>query len=106
VAGGEEIVAGADDAGPADLAAALDALAGRGARVVRVDSGGALTGALLRAGLVDELSLLVHPVLAGAAGDRHWWGPEPAPPTALEPLAAETFEDGVTWLRHRVVHTP
>jgi hypothetical protein len=45
----------------------------------------------------------VHPVLAGAAGDRHWWGPEPAPPTALEPLAAETFEDGVTWLRHRVV---
>jgi 2,5-diamino-6-(ribosylamino)-4(3H)-pyrimidinone 5'-phosphate reductase len=30
---------------------------------VLVDSGGTLNGALLRAGLVDEVSLLVHPCL-------------------------------------------
>jgi 2,5-diamino-6-(ribosylamino)-4(3H)-pyrimidinone 5'-phosphate reductase len=69
--------------------------------VVRVDSGGALIGALLRDGLVDELSLLVHPVVAGADGDRHWWGAEPPPRLELAQVAAETTPDGVTWLRYR-----
>jgi 2,5-diamino-6-(ribosylamino)-4(3H)-pyrimidinone 5'-phosphate reductase len=32
---------------------------------VRVDSGGRLNGALLRAGLVDEVHLLIHPELIG-----------------------------------------
>jgi 2,5-diamino-6-(ribosylamino)-4(3H)-pyrimidinone 5'-phosphate reductase len=54
-----------------DLVAVLAMLAEReGAGVVRVDSGGALTGALLDAGLVDELSLLVHPCVVGGATDR------------------------------------
>jgi 2,5-diamino-6-(ribosylamino)-4(3H)-pyrimidinone 5'-phosphate reductase len=96
-----EVVAGAGDDGRVDLAAALEALArDRGARVVRVDSGGGLTGALLRAGLVDELSLLVHPCLAGAAGDRRWWGEAPAPAAGLTPIATEAFDDGVVWLRY------
>ena len=42
---------------------------------MRVDSGGALNGALLRAGLVDEISLLVHPVLVGDA--PRWHGSPP-----------------------------
>jgi 2,5-diamino-6-(ribosylamino)-4(3H)-pyrimidinone 5'-phosphate reductase len=34
-------------------------------KVIRVDSGGTLNGALLRAGLVNEVSLLIHPCLVG-----------------------------------------
>jgi 2,5-diamino-6-(ribosylamino)-4(3H)-pyrimidinone 5'-phosphate reductase len=84
-----------------DLAEALGMLADReGARVVRVDSGGTLTGALLRADLVDEISLLVHPCLA-SSGDRRWHGPDPAPPLPLEPLAGEQLDD-LVWLRYRV----
>jgi 2,5-diamino-6-(ribosylamino)-4(3H)-pyrimidinone 5'-phosphate reductase len=87
-----------------DLAAALAALADReDAKVVRVDSGGALAGALLRGGLVDELSLLVHPCVTGAAGDRAWYGPAPAPALTLERLASERFDDGPVWLRYRIV---
>ena len=49
-----------------DLALALDRLArDYGVRRIRVDSGGRLNGALLRAGLVDEVHLLVCPWLAG-----------------------------------------
>jgi 2,5-diamino-6-(ribosylamino)-4(3H)-pyrimidinone 5'-phosphate reductase len=100
----EELHAGADAAGRVDLAAALDALGTQlGARVVRVDSGGALTGALLRAGLVDEVSLLVHPVLAGDGGDRRWWGDDRPPRADLEPIGVEAA-DGITWLRYRVLH--
>jgi 2,5-diamino-6-(ribosylamino)-4(3H)-pyrimidinone 5'-phosphate reductase len=83
-----------------DLGAALGLLAARhGVRTARIDSGGALTGALLRAGLVDEVSLLVHPCIAGAAGDRRWHGPGDLPPVALERIAVEALEGGLTWLR-------
>jgi 2,5-diamino-6-(ribosylamino)-4(3H)-pyrimidinone 5'-phosphate reductase len=83
-----------------DLAAALTALtAEHGARLVRVDSGGALTGALLERGLVDEISLLVHPLLAGA-GQRVWHGgAQPAAPQ-LHRIAAQPLEDGLVWLRY------
>jgi 2,5-diamino-6-(ribosylamino)-4(3H)-pyrimidinone 5'-phosphate reductase len=86
-----------------DLAAALDVLGDRGAEVVRVDSGGSLIGALHRAGLVDELSLLVHPCVTGAAGDGRWHGSAPAPALTLERLACEPFDDGLVWLRYRIV---
>lgn len=85
-----------------DLAAALDLLGRRGCRTVRVDSGGALAGALLRAGLVDELSLLVHPCLAGARDDRRWYGATPPPTVLLKLAATETFEHGLVWLRYRI----
>lgn len=49
-----------------DLHAALYHLATRyGVSKVRVKSGGALNGVLLREGLVDEVHLLVHPTIAG-----------------------------------------
>jgi len=38
--------------------------------VVRVDSGGTLNGLLLRAGLVDEVSVLIHPYLVGGISPR------------------------------------
>jgi 2,5-diamino-6-(ribosylamino)-4(3H)-pyrimidinone 5'-phosphate reductase len=86
-----------------DLRAALAALHEQmDAKVVRVDSGGALNGALLEKGLVDEVSLLLHPHLAGEAGTRRWHGDAPAPPRSLEPLAVERLDDGLAWLRYRV----
>jgi 2,5-diamino-6-(ribosylamino)-4(3H)-pyrimidinone 5'-phosphate reductase len=45
----------------------------------RVDSGGSLIGALLGRGLLDKISLLVHPVLAGERGTRRWHGDGPPP---------------------------
>jgi 2,5-diamino-6-(ribosylamino)-4(3H)-pyrimidinone 5'-phosphate reductase len=54
-----------------DLASALPALADRyGIRAVRVDAGGTLNGQLLRAGLVDEVSVIVAPALADPHGSQ------------------------------------
>jgi 2,5-diamino-6-(ribosylamino)-4(3H)-pyrimidinone 5'-phosphate reductase len=93
-----ELVTGAERV---DLAAALGALGDRhGARVVRVDSGGGLIGAMLRRGLLDELSLLVHPLLAGP-GQQIWSGGAQAQAGAFELIAAEALEPGLVWLRYR-----
>ncbi|KAF1704316.1 bifunctional diaminohydroxyphosphoribosylaminopyrimidine deaminase/5-amino-6-(5-phosphoribosylamino)uracil reductase RibD [Pseudoxanthomonas kaohsiungensis] len=51
--------------GRPDLAAALQLLAGRGINEVQVEAGPVLCGALLRAGLVDELLLYQAPLLLG-----------------------------------------
>lgn len=89
-----------------DLSSALSTLgADHGAEVVRVDSGGTLIGALLGEGLVDELSLLVHPVLAGGDVRGGWHGPGTIPPLRLEPMASEPLEGEVAWLRYRVAGT-
>ena len=92
-----EIVTGGDRV---DLTAALAELGERyGARTVRVDSGGALTGALLAAGRLDEVSLLVHPCLADG---RRWYGTTPPPAKRLTRIAVETFDGDLTWLRYRI----
>lgn len=97
VPGVTEVVAGAERV---DLAAALRALGERGAEVVRVDSGGTLIGALLEQGLVDELSLLVHPCLSDGTG-RPWYGRHLAAPSrGLELLGAQAL-DQLVWLRYR-----
>ena len=54
--------------GRLDLAAVLQLLAARGINEVHVESGATLAGALLNAGLVDELLLYVAPVLLGDGG--------------------------------------
>jgi 2,5-diamino-6-(ribosylamino)-4(3H)-pyrimidinone 5'-phosphate reductase len=85
-----------------DLAGALVAL-GRehDARVVRVDSGGALIGALLAAGLLDEVSLLVHPLIVGVREHHVWHGDAGASSGPLVLIANETLEDDLVWLRYR-----
>ena len=57
----------ADGSGQVDLAAVLTDLAQRGCNEVLVEAGSILNGALLRAGLVDELLLYVAPQLLGDA---------------------------------------
>jgi 2,5-diamino-6-(ribosylamino)-4(3H)-pyrimidinone 5'-phosphate reductase len=93
--GPRELVRGAVQV---DLPAALAALAAEGARAVRVDSGGGLLGALLDAGLVDEVDLLVHPYVVGS-GPRRWTGAARA--TALDLVEVESAGGGLVLLRYR-----
>jgi len=66
--GVEYILAGQDHV---DLRLALEELNARFMiKTVRVDSGGILNGVLLRAGLVDEVCLIVNPELVGGTSPR------------------------------------
>jgi diaminohydroxyphosphoribosylaminopyrimidine deaminase/5-amino-6-(5-phosphoribosylamino)uracil reductase len=62
---GVEHLALPDAAGRVDLAALLRALAARGCNEVHVEAGARLNGALLEAGLVDEVLAYVAPSLIG-----------------------------------------
>lgn len=99
------IVAGDDHV---DLRAALEELSARhGVRVVRVDSGGTLNGVLLRAGLVDEVSLLIYPSLVGGTSPRSLFrAPDLTSATGAIPLKlshVEPLTGDVVWLRYDVV---
>jgi 2,5-diamino-6-(ribosylamino)-4(3H)-pyrimidinone 5'-phosphate reductase len=90
-----------------DLAAALEELRGRyKVRKVRVDSGGTLNGILLRAGLVDEVSLLVHPTLVGSVSPLTvFHAPEPESEDDLIDLRlthVEKLKRNIVWLRYKV----
>jgi diaminohydroxyphosphoribosylaminopyrimidine deaminase/5-amino-6-(5-phosphoribosylamino)uracil reductase len=61
-----------------DLHAMAAALAGLGINEIQVEAGATLSGALLRAGLVDELLLYVAPVLLGARARPLFDGLDPA----------------------------
>jgi 2,5-diamino-6-(ribosylamino)-4(3H)-pyrimidinone 5'-phosphate reductase len=88
-----ELVAGYDRV---DLVEALELLGSKyGAKVVRAESSGRLLGALLELGLVNELALLVHPVVVGKG--RGW---APAERYELRLANAEKFDGGVVWLRY------
>lgn len=87
------IVSGDDHA---DLHFALELLAVRyGVKTVRVDSGGTLNGVLLRAGLVDEVSILIEPCLVGGLTPRSMF--------KAEDLASE---DALIRLRLSAVEQP
>jgi 2,5-diamino-6-(ribosylamino)-4(3H)-pyrimidinone 5'-phosphate reductase len=93
-----------------DLRVALELLAAeRGVTRVRVDSGGALIGALLAAGLVHEISLMVYPLLAGGAEEHTFnrlvapdGAPANASSAALSLIGADRLDDGVVRLRYEV----
>ncbi len=64
---GVEIVAVPRRGGHLDLGVVMDQLGARGLQTLMVEGGGALNGALLRAGLVDRLMLFVAPLLFGGS---------------------------------------
>jgi 2,5-diamino-6-(ribosylamino)-4(3H)-pyrimidinone 5'-phosphate reductase len=72
------------------------------AKRVLVDSGGKLNGVLLRAGLVDEVSLLVHPQLVSGSSSMFRTA-QPADPVTLRLASVERQGDGLVWLRYDVV---
>jgi len=91
-----------------DLRAALQELYDRyGIRTIRVDSGGVLNGALLRAGLVDEVSVLVTPHLVGGTSPRSIFiAPDLTSADGVIPLRlihVEQLKDDVVWLRYEAV---
>jgi riboflavin biosynthesis pyrimidine reductase len=91
----EIVVCGATEV---DLPAALEALAARGLRRVLSEGGPTVFGALLAAGLVDELCLTVSPLLAGPGAQRIVDGrPSPVQEMVLKHVLAD---DGHLFLRY------
>ncbi len=91
-----------------DLGTALDRLVDRlGVTCVVSNAGGELNGALLRAGLVDELQVVVLPALIGGRNTPALFdGAALAPaelPTPLRLLSVHSESDGLLWLRYDVV---
>ena len=91
-----------------DLAGALETLnAELGIERILLEGGGRANGALLRAGLVDELSLVVCPVVDGSSGAPSVFdsGDVDAGPAPIEHMALTSHEvlaGGVVWLRYRL----
>lgn len=91
--------------GPGALAGLLARIgAAFGVTRLLLEGGGRTNGGFLAAGLIDETSTLVYPVLDGQ-GDvpciYDHRGPTGA--RALELISSETLGSGCVWLRHRVV---
>lgn len=91
-----------------DLAAALAAMArSLGVRCVLSTAGGGLNGALLRAGLIDELSLSLAPALVGGLGTPSVVDGPPLTvgerPTPLRLISVHADAGGTVRLRYEVV---
>jgi riboflavin biosynthesis pyrimidine reductase len=75
-----------------------------GVRTLMLEGGGGINGSLLRAGLIDELSLVVAPVADGRVGTAALFDVDDPgfAPRALVLDAVERRAGGVLWLRYRV----
>ncbi|CAA9364823.1 MAG: hypothetical protein AVDCRST_MAG89-4015 [uncultured Gemmatimonadetes bacterium] len=87
-----------------DLAAALEKIGSRfGVRTLMLEGGGKINGGMLRAGLVDEVSVLLAPVVDGRMGTPAVFDfTDDAPRHRLALDAVERRADDVLWLRYRV----
>ena len=97
------IVAGDDHV---DMRAALEELCtGYGVNTVLLDSGGTLNRVMLRAGLVNEMSLLVNACLVGGAARSFFNDPASSNDIIqLKLIQAEPIRGDVVWLRYEVVN--
>lgn len=79
-----------------------------GVKRLLLEGGGITNGSFLRAGLVDEVSLLVFPCLDGSPGassvfDAASGEDDRSPPLeSVELTSSQAMEDGVVWLRYRI----
>jgi 2,5-diamino-6-(ribosylamino)-4(3H)-pyrimidinone 5'-phosphate reductase len=99
------IVCGEDQV---DFKMGLDEINTRyGVNTVRVDSGGTLNGILLRAGLVHEVSILIHPCLVGGTSPRSMY--KAADLGTAEDVIELKFldikkpEGDLLWIRYQVI---
>ena len=100
----ETVITGTDHV---DYRTALAELRERfGVETLRVDSGGRLSGLLLREGLVDEVSVLIFPTLVGDASPLSIYNlPDDAGHAQVVSLALRSVEvprDDAVWLRYDV----
>jgi len=91
-----------------DLLPSLEELAGRfDVKALRVDSGGRLSGVLLRAGLVDEVSVLIDPCVVGGESPASIFRAADLDSadgiTPLKLLNFERLQGDILWLRYEVV---
>jgi dihydrofolate reductase len=86
-----------------DVAAAVRELKARPGGELQVHGSGRLVRWLLANGLVDEINLLVCPVVVGA-GTRLF--PESGPDLALEPVESRTYPKGITLQVYRPAGRP
>ena len=103
------LLAGATDV---DLAVALEKIrAVFGVRTLMLEGGGRINGAMLEAGLVDEVSLIVAPVADGEVGTAALFDVDAgadgsAPTRRASQLVLRSVEQrpaGLLWLRYDVV---
>jgi len=91
-----------------DLLSALKELKTRfNINVLRIDSGGILAGALLRLGLVDEISVLISPQMTGGTSEKTIYV---APDLTfykgvidLKLVKCETLENNYVWLYYSTI---
>jgi 2,5-diamino-6-(ribosylamino)-4(3H)-pyrimidinone 5'-phosphate reductase len=100
------IIAGQDHV---DLRKALDEMRSRyGVRRVRIDSGGTLSGAMLKEGLVNEISLLISPFLLGNLSDNTFISAvdlDLKVPLDLKLKGVKKLDGGNIWVRYEVAGT-
>ncbi len=94
-----------------DLARALETLNRElGIERLMVEGGGGANGALLRAGLIDELSLVITAAIDGSSGAPTVFNSGdvdlgPAPIETMTLVSHEVLENGAVWLRYRLTPT-
>lgn len=91
-----------------ELCKAMEILAEQfGVRSISLQGGGIIDGAMLAAGLLDELSLVIYPGIDGLTTSPsifEYLGADderPADGQALELLSSETRNHGIMWLRYK-----
>ena len=74
-------------------------------KTILLEGGGHLNGSMLKAGLIDELSILHFPVVDGAATSATIFeqGDKPGPAAQLQLISVEQRTHGVIWLRYKTV---
>ena len=92
-----------------DLGLALDILnRDLGVKRLLVEGGGTTNGSFLRAGLIDEINLILCPAVDGAKGApsafdaREGDGMQKAPLQKMTLESTQPLEGGALWLRYRV----
>jgi dihydrofolate reductase len=82
-----------------DAGEAVRRLKEEGDGIIRIEGSGQLATSLLKAGLVDEIRLLVHPFIMGT-GKRYF--EEGCPASALRLVSSESLDKGVLRLAYAV----
>jgi 5-amino-6-(5-phosphoribosylamino)uracil reductase len=92
-----------------DISAALEILTKTfGIKTLLLEGGGKINGTFLKAGLIDEISVLIYPGIDGLAGVpsifEYVGAPDekPAEGQSLRHLSTETLDGGTVWIRYTV----